>query len=334
MPLRTEDFDYHLPEELIAARPLVERAASRMLVLHRDSGRIEHRMFREIAQFLRPDDLLVLNDTKVIPARVMADDGKTELLCLERLSATLWRCLVRPGKRLRPGRSVTVAGITGTVTEVMENGDRLILWASPVDLNQHGQLALPHYMGRAAEPADHQCYQTVFARHEGAIAAPTAGLHFTPELLATLPHAFLTLHTGVGTFRPVSAEWVADHVMHSENYALEAATAARVNAAARVVAVGTTVTRVLEALGRAPLPLGAGPRLEVRDHTGATDIFIHPPFPFRVAGALLTNFHLPQSTLIMLVSAFAGRQLVADAYRQAVVERYRFYSYGDCMLVV
>jgi S-adenosylmethionine:tRNA ribosyltransferase-isomerase len=323
MPLLTKDFDYHLPEELIAARPLAERAASRMLVVHKDSGVIEHRMFRDFPDYLRPDDLLVLNDTKVIPARVFSDDGRTELLCLDRLSPLDWRCLVKPGKRMKPGRCVSVGGITGTVTEVFENGDRLIRWDAPVDLEKHGHLALPHYMGRDDDPADRDRYQTVFAREEGAIAAPTAGLHFTPELLEKTPHAFLTLHVGVGTFRPVSAEVVADHIMHSERYVVTAETAERVTAAGRVVAVGTTVTRVLESLGR---PL--------REQRGETDIFIHPPYQFDVVGGLLTNFHLPQSTLIMLVSAFAGQGLVMEAYRKAVEERYRFFSYGDCMLLV
>lgn len=332
MPLRTKDFDYHLPGELIASRPLAERAASRMLVVHRDSGVIEHRMFRDFPEFLRPDDLLVLNDTKVIPARVISDDGKTELLCLDRLSAMDWRCLVRPGRRMKPGRTLTVGGITGTVAEVFENGDRLIRWDAPVDLNQHGHLALPHYMGRDDEVSDRDRYQTVFAREEGAIAAPTAGLHFTPELLAGIPHTFLTLHVGVGTFRPVSVEVVSDHIMHSEKFAVSAETARRVNAAGRVLAVGTTVTRVLEAIGARGSKCEA--RIEERDHAGETDIFIHPPYDFRVVGGLLTNFHLPQSTLIMLVSAFAGRELVMEAYRKAVEERYRFYSYGDCMLLI
>ena len=323
MPLLTKDFDYHLPEELIAARPLVERAASRMLVVHKASGVIEHRMFRDFPDYLRPDDLLVLNDTKVIPARLFSDDGRTELLCLDRLSPLEWRCLVRPGKRMKAGRTVSVGGITGTVTEVFENGDRLIHWDAPVDLDKHGHLALPHYMGRDDEPADRDRYQTVFAREEGAIAAPTAGLHFTPELLEQISHAFLTLHVGVGTFRPVSAEVIADHIMHSERYIVSAETAEKVNTAARVVAVGTTVTRVLESIGR-----------PVREQRGETDIFIHPPYQFGVVGGLLTNFHLPQSTLIMLVSAFAGQELVMEAYRKAVEERYRFFSYGDCMLLI
>lgn len=323
MPLLTKDFDYHLPEELIAARPLPERAASRMLVVHKESGCIEHRMFHDFPEYLQPDDLLVLNDTKVIPARVFSDDGKKELLCLDRLSPLEWRCLVRPGKTLKLGRTVQVGGITGTVTEVFENGDRLVKWESPVDLNVHGHLALPHYMGRDDELSDRDRYQTVFAREEGAIAAPTAGLHFTSEMLAQINHASLTLHVGVGTFRPVSAEVVSEHIMHSERYVLTSETAERANAAERIIAVGTTVTRVLESIGK---PLA--------ERHGETDIFIHEPYQFRVIDGLLTNFHLPQSTLIMLVCAFAGKDIVMEAYRQAVAERYRFYSYGDCMLLV
>ncbi len=323
MPLLTKDFDYHLPEELIASRPLAERSASRMMVIHRDTGRIEHRMFRDFPDYLRAEDLLVLNDTKVIPARLFSDDGKTELLCLDRLSPLEWRCLVRPGKRMKLGRGVSVGGIAGTVMEVFENGDRLIRWDTPVDLEKHGHLALPHYMGREDEPADRDRYQTVFAREDGAIAAPTAGLHFTPEMLEKIFHTFLTLHVGVGTFRPVSVDVVDDHIMHSERFVVSAETAGKINAAGRIVAVGTTVTRVLESIGK-----------PVFERRGETDIFIHPPYQFGVVGALLTNFHLPQSTLIMLVSAFAGQELVMEAYRKAVEERYRFFSYGDCMLLV
>ena len=330
MGLRTSDFHYELPEELIASRPLEERAASRMMVLHRETGRIEHRMFRDFPGYLRSEDLLVLNDTRVIPARVFSDDGKIELLCLDRLSPTKWRSLVRPGKKMRAGKTVSVGGITGTVTEVLENGDRLIRWESPVDLDKHGHLALPHYMKREDEFADRERYQTVFAREEGAIAAPTAGLHFTPEMLAGLPHDFLTLHVGVGTFRPVQVDTPEEHVMHSERYVLRAGTARKINEAGRVIAVGTTVTRVLEHLGKH----GGDQRLEEADQQGETDIFIYPPYDFRVIGGLLTNFHLPESTLIMLVSAFAGKDFVMEAYREAVRERYRFYSYGDCMLIV
>ncbi len=330
MGLRTSDFHYELPEELIASRPLEERAASRMMVLHRETGRIEHRMFRDFPGYLRSEDLLVLNDTRVIPARVFSDDGKIELLCLDRLSPTKWRSLVRPGKKMRAGKTVSVGGITGTVTEVLENGDRLIRWEFPVDLDKHGHLALPHYMKREDEFADRERYQTVFAREEGAIAAPTAGLHFTPEMLAGLPHDFLTLHVGVGTFRPVQVDTPEEHVMHSERYVLRAGTARKINEAGRVIAVGTTVTRVLEHLGKH----GGDQRLEEADQQGETDIFIYPPYDFRVIGGLLTNFHLPESTLIMLVSAFAGKDFVMEAYREAVRERYRFYSYGDCMLIV
>lgn len=333
MALLTKDFNYHLPPELIASRPLEERSASRMMVIHRDTGLIEHRAFTDFEQFMRPDDLVVLNDTRVIPARVFSDDGTVELLCLDRLSPLDWRCLVRPGRKMKPGKSVVVGGITGTVVETFENGDRLIHWEELVDLDKHGHLALPHYMGRDDELSDRERYQTVYAKEEGAIAAPTAGLHFTPELLERLPHDFLTLHVGVGTFRPVQVERVEEHVMHSERYVLSEATAKRINGAERVVAVGTTVTRVLEALstqksGDCPL------RIEEKEHRGETNIFIHPPYHFGVVGGLLTNFHLPESTLIMLVSALAGRELVLEAYAKAVEERYRFYSYGDCMLIV
>lgn len=332
MSLRTSDFDYHLPEELIAKQPLADRASSRMLVIHRRTGTIEHRMFRDFPGYLQPADLVVLNDTKVIPARVYSDDRRVELLCLDRLSATEWRCLVRPGKRMKSGAEVHVGGIRGIVAEVFDNGDRLIRWDAHVDLHQHGHLALPHYMGREDEASDRDRYQTVYAREEGAIAAPTAGLHFTPEMLGNINHAFVTLHVGVGTFRPVSAEVVSDHVMHSERYAVTEETADRINRACRVVAIGTTVTRVLESIALDPAVPGA--RIPSGDQRGETDIFLHPPYQFRAVDALLTNFHLPQSTLIMLVSALAGRELVLEAYRQAVENRYRFYSYGDCMLIV
>jgi len=333
MGLRTADFHYDLPPELIADRPLERRSDSRMMVIDRAKGTIEHKRFTDFESYLQADDLVVLNNTRVIPARVFSDDGGIELLCLDRLSPVEWRCLVRPGKKMKPGRTVQVGGITGKVIEVFENGDRLIRWESPVDLDAVGHLALPHYMGREDEIADRERYQTVFAKEEGAIAAPTAGLHFTPELLARVPHDFLTLHVGVGTFRPVQADRPEDHVMHSERYALSASTAHKINAAGRVMAVGTTVTRVLETLGGLTVA-DCGLRIEEKDQSGETDIFLYPPYDFRVVGALLTNFHLPESTLIMLVSAFAGRELVMEAYRQAVAERYRFYSYGDCMLIV
>lgn len=324
--MKTADFDYFLPEELIAARPLAGRADSRMLVVDRTAGTIAHRMFREFEDFFPKDHLLVLNDTRVVPARFFSDEGNVEFLRAEVVSERRWWCLAKPGKRMKVGRSVVVGACLGTVVELDEKGQRLIEWEVVPDLNEVGHLALPHYMGRPDEEMDVERYQTVFARAEGAIAAPTAGLHFTPELLARFEPEYLTLHVGVGTFRPVKAERPEDHEMHSENFVLSERAATRINGAKKVLAVGTTVTRVLEHLGRGGRALEAG--------AGATDIFIYPPYEFQVVDALLTNFHLPQSTLLMLVSAFAGRDLVLEAYRQAVVEKYRFFSYGDCMLIL
>lgn len=322
----TTDFDYHLPDELIASRPLENRSGSRMLVVHRDSGLIEHKMFSDFPDYMSEDDLLILNDTKVIPARLFSNDESIELVVTDRVSDRLWDCLVRPGKKMKVGRTVAVGDATGTVIEILETGNRLIQWDRPLDIHQHGSLALPHYMGRDSDYADLDRYQTTFAKEEGAIAAPTAGLHFTPEMLAELNHDFLTLHVGVGTFRPVKAENITDHEMHSERYVLDGSTAEKINLAKRVTAVGTTCTRVLESLGRQSTQLEA--------YSGATDIFIYPGFEFTIVDRLLTNFHLPKSTLIMLVSAFAGKELTMEVYKQAVENEYRFYSYGDCMLVV
>lgn len=329
MSLLTKDYDYHLPPNLIASRPLPDRSASRMMVIDRNAETIKHGRFVDFTDYLKPRDLLVLNNTRVIPARLISDDGRTELLCLDRISPTIWRCLVKPGKRMKVGRSVTVCGISGSVVEILENGDRMIHWESAPDLDKIGHLALPHYMGRDDEESDKERYQTVFANKEGAIAAPTAGLHFTPEILSSINHDFITLHVGVGTFRPVSVDHIGEHVMHSEKYSVTQESAACINAAERVIAVGTTVTRVLESLA------GSGQRIAPDAIlSGATDIFLHLPYCFKAVDGLLTNFHLPQSTLIMLVSAFAGRELVLEAYRQAVAEEYRFYSYGDCMLIL
>lgn len=325
MPL-TSDYHYPLPPELIARHPLPRREASRLMVLHRAEGRIEHRLFTDFPQLLRAGDLVVLNDTRVVPARVFAEDGRIELLFLEALGERLWKCLVKPGRRMRGGALVRLKGNTGRVVEILPEGERLIEFSESVDLEALGELPLPPYLGRGAETLDQERYQTVFAREPGAIAAPTAGLHFTPELLAMVPHAFLTLHVGVGTFRPVQVDDLSEHKMHAERFRLSAATAAAIHAAARVVAVGTTTTRVLEACARFGLPL--------TERSGETDIFIHPPFTFQVVGALLTNFHLPKSTLLMLVSALAGREFILEAYAEAVRERYRFFSYGDCMLIV
>lgn len=323
----TSDFDYHLPPELIASEPLPERAASRMLVVYRESGTLEHRQFADLPQFVQPGDLLVLNNTRVVPARFFSNDGSREVLRLETLGENRWRCMVRPGKKFRLGHTVQVGEATGTVEAILDNGERILQWDRAVDEDAHGHLALPHYMNRDDQPADRERYQTVFARQSGAIAAPTAGLHFTPELLAQLPHAFVTLHVGVGTFQPVKAERVTDHAMHSESYEVTAETATAVSTARRVMAVGTTAMRTLETVAR-------DHDGQVVAQSGSTDIFIYPGYQFRAVGAMLTNFHLPKSTLIMLVSAFAGKDLVMRAYAEAIRERYRFYSYGDCMLIL
>ena len=325
--MRTQDFDYALPEELIADRPLPDRAGSRMMVVHRDSGLIEHRHFRDLQEYVQQGDHFVLNDTKVIPARYFSNDGGIELVRAGMAGELVWKCLVRPGRKMKVGRTVQVGDSVGTVESIDDEGYRYIRWDKPVDAETYGRLALPHYMNRESDPADKERYQTVYAAHEGAIAAPTAGLHFTPEMLAALPHSFVTLHVGVGTFRPVKVDNVEEHHMHTEEFYLPQETADAVAAAKRVIAVGTTSVRVLETqAARLGLPLQPG--------AGATDIFIYPGFRWQVTGALLTNFHLPQSTLIMLVSAFATRELILEAYRQAVAEKYRFFSYGDCMLIL
>ena len=327
--LRTADYDYTLPEGLIARHPTERRDGSRMMVLHRAEQRIEHRMFADFATFLQSGDLVVLNDTRVIPARAFSDDGRIELLFLEQLAApsadghVTWKCLVKPGRKMRLGALVHVGGVAGVVRGIEPQGERIIEFLEAVDLEKHGEIPLPPYFERKPEPEDNVRYQTVFAREAGAVAAPTAGLHFTPELLAQVPHAFVTLHVGVGTFRSVLVDDLAEHRMHAERFSMSEATAAACNAAQRIVAVGTTSARVLETIGR---PL--------RATSGSTDIFIHPPYTPKVVGALLTNFHLPLSTLLMLVSAFAGREFVLHAYAEAIHERYRFFSYGDCMLIV
>ena len=325
--MRTLDFDYPLPPELIAERPLPERTASRMMVVHRESGNIEHRHFRDLPDYIMPGDLLVLNDTKVVPARFFSNDGSIELVRAGMAGELVWKCLVRPGRKMKVGRTVQIGDSTGTVESIDEEGYRFIRWNKAIDDEKYGRLALPHYMNRESDPTDRERYQTIYAVHEGAIAAPTAGLHFSKELLDSLPHRFLTLHVGVGTFRPVKVDHVENHHMHTESFYLPPATADAVNSAKRVLAVGTTSVRVLETqAARHGLPIQPG--------CGNTDIFIYPGFKYRVTGALLTNFHLPQSTLIMLVCAFANRELIMEAYRQAVAERYRFFSYGDCMLIL
>ena len=331
MSLRTSDYDYTLPDELIARYPAARRDESRMMVLHRADQRIEHRMFGEFPSFTRAGDIVVLNDTRVVPARAFSDDGRIEFLFLEALAGELapaglrsvWKCLVKPGRRMRVGAEVRLGGIRGQVIGIEPDGERIIAFESAPDLEKLGELPLPPYFGRSVETADAERYQTVYAQQPGSVAAPTAGLHFTPEVLAHVPHTFLTLHVGVGTFRPVQVDNLAQHRMHSERFSVSADSAVAINCAKRVIAVGTTSARVLESIGR-----------PIAGQTGETNIFIHPPYQPRVVDVLLTNFHLPKSTLLMLVSAFAGREFVLRAYQEAMRERYRFYSYGDCMLII
>ncbi len=320
------DFDYDLPPELIASEPLEDRAASRMMVVDRAAQSIAHHHFAELKSFFRKGDLLVLNDTRVVPARFFSNDGTKELLRLKATARTTWRCMVKPGKKLRVGNQIEIGDATGVVMDVFDNGDRMIEFDRAVDESLHGHLALPPYMHREDRESDKERYQTVYAKQEGSIAAPTAGLHFTPEILRDLPHTFITLHVGVGTFQPVKVERIEDHVMHSESYEVSEGAAAKINDAKRIIAVGTTVTRVLESVARRHCQMVA--------ERGETGIFIHPPHEFRVVDALLTNFHLPKSTLLMLASAFSGKELMFRAYQEAIRERYRFYSYGDCMLLV
>ncbi|MEO8439796.1 MAG: tRNA preQ1(34) S-adenosylmethionine ribosyltransferase-isomerase QueA [Spartobacteria bacterium] len=326
MSERVENYDFDLPHELIAQRPPARREDARMMVLDRSGETIAHRRFLDLPEFVSPGDLLVLNDTRVLPARRFSDDGAIEFLFLEQVDAETWKCLVKPGRKMRAGATTLLDGTMGRVEAIHDEGERLIRFARVIDPYRAGQIPLPPYLERAAEAEDAERYQTVFAAAPGAVAAPTAGLHFTPDLLAKLPHTFITLHVGTGTFRPVQSETIAGHRMHAERFTLTGRAADAINHAQRVLAVGTTSVRVLEAAAREEGRLIA--------QEGATDIFIYPPYAFRAVDRLLTNFHLPRSTLLMLVSAFAGREFVLRAYAEAVREGYRFYSYGDCMLIL
>jgi S-adenosylmethionine:tRNA ribosyltransferase-isomerase len=323
--MRTADYDYQLPDELIARYPTERRDESRMMLLERHSQRISHLDFRDFGALVRPEELVVLNNTKVIPARIRFPGRNAEMLFLEQVDPLTWRCLVRPGKSFSLGRTFSVHDHVGTVLEVGDAGDRTIGFDRPIDLNEIGEIPLPPYIARVPEAIDRERYQTVFASQTGAIAAPTAGLHFTPELLDRIPHEFLTLHVGVGTFKPVKAADLTQHQLHREDFEVTAAAATRIQEAREVLAVGTTTVRTLETLMQ---------RFnKVQPGKGETDIFIYPPFQFRRVNSLLTNFHLPKSTLLMLVAAFADRRFILEAYREAVKERYRFFSYGDCMLI-
>lgn len=348
--MKVSDFDFELPERLIAQTPLKERTASRLMVLHRGDGRIEHRTFTDLAAYLGPGDTLVLNDTKVLPARlfgIKADTGaKAELLLLRRLEGDRWETLVRPGKKIRRGTElhfgVSPEGgtplLTATVEEEGEMGERVVRFRYQGIFNELldrlGQMPLPPYIKEKLD--DRERYQTVYARHEGSAAAPTAGLHFTEAFLQRLESqgvrlCRVTLHVGLGTFRPVSAENVQEHEMHAEWYAIGEESAALLNetraSGGRIVAVGTTSARTLETVGRR---FGGG---AIEPCSGWTDIFIYPGYAFTMVDALLTNFHLPKSTLVMLVSALAGRERVLNAYREAVEKEYRFFSFGDAMFI-
>jgi S-adenosylmethionine:tRNA ribosyltransferase-isomerase len=329
--VKTSEFDYHLPSELIAQQPLHDRAASRMMVVNRATGEIRHDEFHNLGRYLRAGDCLVLNDTKVIPARIWSREPEVELLLVEKLGANRWSALVKPGKRARVGATLHFEnGMSAVVEGETDFGGRALRFSGDVEayMAACGAAPLPPYIKRRKpDDADRERYQTVFAREPGAVAAPTAGLHFTTAVLEQLQaagvgHTFITLHVGIGTFRPVKVENVEEHKMHAERFSISAAAAVAIRSAGRVVAVGTTVVRTLESCG------------ELGERAGATDIFIRPPYKFRSVDVLLTNFHLPRSTLLMLVSAFASRELVLQAYAEAVRERYRFFSYGDCMLLL
>lgn len=341
--MKTSDFNFELPEELIAQEPLKDRASSRLLVLHKDTGEREHRHFRDIKEYLRPGDCLVVNDTKVLPARLFGERVGTgaviEVLLLVRKELDIWEVLVRPGRKARPGDRISFGGgrLTAEVLDVVEGGNRIIRFhydgVFENILDELGEMPLPPYITHKLE--DKTRYQTVYAKHEGSAAAPTAGLHFTPELLEEIAEmgvkiAHVTLHVGLGTFRPVKVEDVLDHEMHSEYYVVEEEQAAIMNEVkrngGRIFAVGTTSTRTLESV--------TDENGIIQAKSGWTKIFIYPGYRFKAIDCLITNFHLPESTLIMLVSALAGKELVLETYAEAVQNRYRFFSFGDAMLII
>lgn len=337
------EFDYDLPPELIAQTPVEPRDHSRLLVLNRAEKSHSDHHFYELGQFLNPGDLLIFNDSRVIPARLFArkeqsDGAKIEVFLLKQIAPAEWECLVRPGKRVHQGtRLLFNEGMTGIVKDTCESGGRIIQFDSGTDFHswmlRNGETPLPPYINKKLEQAER--YQTVYSKHEGSVAAPTAGLHFTPELLNTLTSqgvrtGFLTLHVGLGTFRPVKVEKVEEHHMHSEYFTLSEDLVHLVELTkkegGRVIAVGTTSVRVLESQAKSDGTLVPG--------SGETSIFIYPGFSFKVIDGLITNFHLPKSSLMMLVSAFAGTDLIMDTYQYAIEKKYRFFSFGDAMLIL
>lgn len=340
--MKREDFNYELPEELIAQDPLEDRSSSRLMVLDKETGKVEHHVFREIIEYLEPGDCLVINDTKVIPARLIGSkvgtDAKIEVLLLKRGENDVWETLVKPGKKAKPGTKISFGDgiLVGEVMDVVEEGNRLIQFSYEgifeEILDRLGQMPLPPYITHQLE--DKNRYQTVYAAHSGSAAAPTAGLHFTPELLKEIEGkgvniAKITLHVGLGTFRPVKVENILEHHMHSEFYMIDEEAAGKINQAKadgkRVIAVGTTSCRTIESAAKEDGTVEAS--------SGWTEIFIYPGYQFKILDCLITNFHLPESTLIMLVSALAGRGHVLAAYEEAVREKYRFFSFGDAMLI-
>lgn len=354
------EFDYNLPENLIAQEPSAKRDASRLMLVNRSTGEIAHSVFANLADHLKSGDLLVINNTRVFPARLIGRrirvtprgetvlGGRVEIFLVSRVEPLVWEALVKPGRTLVPGARVEFARgkLTAEVIKWRERGRRVVRFEVSGDfdeiINRIGRTPLPPYIKRDEEDRlDAERYQTVFASRRGAVAAPTAGLHFTPELIERLKSkgiqiAEITLHVGYGTFQPVRVERVEDHHVESESYSISEATAGTINRAItegrRVVAVGTTTTRALESSAESSLTSsGAG---GIQAGSGTTDLFIHPGFEFRVLSGLITNFHLPQSSLLMLVSAFAGRELILEAYRRAIEQEYRFYSYGDAMLIM
>lgn len=340
--MKTSDFYYELPQELIAQDPLEDRSSSRLMLLNKETGEAEHHIFRDIIDYLNPGDCLVINNTKVIPARLygsrVGTDAKIEVLLLKRRENNIWETLVKPGKKCKVGTQISFGDglLTAEVIDVVEDGNRLLQFryegVFEEILDRLGQMPLPPYITH--ELKDKNRYQTVYAKFDGSAAAPTAGLHFTPELLQKIREkgvqiAEVTLHVGLGTFRPVKVEDVTQHHMHSEFYMIEEEQAERINVAkksgGRVVAVGTTSCRTLESATDENGVLLAG--------SGWTDIFIYPGYRFKLIDALITNFHLPESTLVMLVSALAGKEHIMEAYEEAVRERYRFFSFGDAMFI-
>ena len=340
--MNVTDFNFELPQELIAQDPLEDRAASRLLVLNKETGNISHRHFRDIRQYLKKGDCLVINDTKVIPARLighkLGTDAKIEVLLLKRKSDNVWENLVKPGKKMKEGAEVSFGDglLKGTVVGVVDEGNRLIQFEYDgifeEILDQLGQMPLPPYITHQLK--DKSRYQTVYAKHDGSAAAPTAGLHFTQELLQEIQDmgvtiAHVTLHVGLGTFRPVKVDTIEEHHMHSEFYVVEEEEAKKINDTkkngGRVICVGTTSCRTLESATGEDGILKAG--------SGWTDIFIYPGYRFKILDCLITNFHLPESTLVMLVSALAGREHILNAYQEAIKERYRFFSFGDAMFI-